>query len=62
MTDDLYYRKLESTSTSDLIDEKGNETGHPEQFDMSIYEEKLKVQKKILVSTGGKEHESFKFV
>ena len=27
---------------SNLIDEKGNEIGHPEQFDMSIYEERLK--------------------
>ena len=27
---------------SDLIDEKGNEIGHPEQFDMSIYEETIK--------------------
>ena len=27
---------------SNLIDENGNEIGHPEQFDMSIYKEKIK--------------------
>ena len=27
---------------SNLIDEKGNEIWHPEQFDMSIYEETIK--------------------
>lgn len=31
---------------SNLIDEKGNEIGHPEQFDLSIYEEKIKVIRK----------------
>ena len=27
---------------SSLIDENGNEIGHPEQFNMSIYKEKIK--------------------